>query len=803
MADFNPATMVDVTRPAVSLQAAFTGSISASTGILSVTAYTSGQITSQMTLTTSGFDAVVVTDKLTPQAGEIERWQTYRIFAGVVGSVTNGVLTVASVWRGSMATLGTLKYLFLTSYASGGRLLSAVSVDGSGIGTYNLSSSSTLNVSSRRMLVQYLAASSQAITNAAFSGVWEWEPVSPVSPTVDQSAAVEHIGLAVAPSGKGVYFPAGRYLGITAMSGVDVYGQASTGASRTILQAKYDHLMTQQLNAKSLTDCRLEGLLPGKTKFVNGCYFWFPDKTASFTGSISGTTLTVSSVASGFLHVGAAVTGSGVTPCTITAFVSGAAGGVGAYTVSVSQTAAETSMATAIPPAAGAAWNYYLGDSLAVAADYGVTDNIFDLPGWYIPVWVLNPQNALVSGNEFLYRDNGFNSHTIRIDASDGAAKKIEATHNKLHMTCITGILAGSNRYAPIRNLVVDWNEVHRNTEEALAIDGFGNNAGLCPCICNGRLTTLTNDTDGRLVVSLAQFIYNTGSATALSPVSVRNLDLTGYVSDDVFTTTAAHNGYVAPGSTLKGVGVPPGTVITEVVSRTGIGSSGNTYRLNKAFTLGSVGSPATVKMADWKKFYFIFSEGTGADGAIVEIYDYDATANTLTLDMFRDASLFTTGDDTWAGVHAGFFGGSCSHNRVSGDSKSGQNANATYSVGISLYHNVFNFDAGHNEIAGVNEGISVTGGHMLSAYHVLAYHNNLHDNVVACAQSGKPGVAVKTQYFGIPQRGNRVSNNNCIQSNVILEGAADTMCDGNILAGDNAKVIRTFPTPVMPATDI
>lgn len=61
-------------------------------------------------------------------------------------------------------------------------------------------------------------------------------------------------------------------------------------------------------------------------------------------GSITGTTLSLSSVSSGTLYVGATITGSGVTAGTrITAFVTGT-GAAGTYTVSTSQTVASTTI---------------------------------------------------------------------------------------------------------------------------------------------------------------------------------------------------------------------------------------------------------------------------------------------------------------------------------------------------------------------------------------------------------------------------------------------------------------------------
>jgi hypothetical protein len=76
-------------------------------------------------------------------------------------------------------------------------------------------------------------------------------------------------------------------------------------------------------------------------KIVRGSSY---SSTASFTASISGTTMTVTAVASGALSVGQVFTGTGVTAGTsITAFGTGS-GSTGTYTVSASQTVASTTM---------------------------------------------------------------------------------------------------------------------------------------------------------------------------------------------------------------------------------------------------------------------------------------------------------------------------------------------------------------------------------------------------------------------------------------------------------------------------
>lgn len=69
--------------------------------------------------------------------------------------------------------------------------------------------------------------------------------------------------------------------------------------------------------------------------------------SSDFTGSISGTTLTVTAQTDGYLEVGQAVNGAGITAgTTITALGTGTTGGVGTYTVNNSQTVASETMAS-------------------------------------------------------------------------------------------------------------------------------------------------------------------------------------------------------------------------------------------------------------------------------------------------------------------------------------------------------------------------------------------------------------------------------------------------------------------------
>ena len=82
-------------------------------------------------------------------------------------------------------------------------------------------------------------------------------------------------------------------------------------------------------------------------------YTWFisAPSSAIFTGSISGTTLTVSVMQSGTIAVGQAIFGQGIAQNTVITALGTGTGGVGTYTVSDSQTVASTAINSVASPA--------------------------------------------------------------------------------------------------------------------------------------------------------------------------------------------------------------------------------------------------------------------------------------------------------------------------------------------------------------------------------------------------------------------------------------------------------------------
>lgn len=124
---------------------------------------------------------------------------------------------------------------------------------------------------------------------------------------------------------------------------------------------------------------------------LNGCKFKHKIRpgtgAAAITASISGTTLTVTAITAGYLMAGVEITGTGVTTCVITGYGTGA-GGVGTYTVSVSQTVASRAMVGTEKPL-----NHYLkirsADEVQLIAprfDFDTTTPLADLPEYLISI---------------------------------------------------------------------------------------------------------------------------------------------------------------------------------------------------------------------------------------------------------------------------------------------------------------------------------------------------------------------------------------------------------------------------------
>lgn len=127
---------------------------------------------------------------------------------------------------------------------------------------------------------------------------------------------------------------------------VPAYLRGGPASSMTLAQLQaLSGTLTLTIDGRSVTSSAIN--LSGATSFSNAASLiqtGLNDKDAVVTGSIAGTTLTVSAVTSGTLAIGQTISGTGVTAGTkITALGTGT-GGTGTYTVSTSQTASSTTI---------------------------------------------------------------------------------------------------------------------------------------------------------------------------------------------------------------------------------------------------------------------------------------------------------------------------------------------------------------------------------------------------------------------------------------------------------------------------
>lgn len=113
-----------------------------------------------------------------------------------------------------------------------------------------------------------------------------------------------------------------------------------TNRPRFVLDTANTSTINMTANNLSIQNCQFIG------NFLSIAALFTP-AIASVTGSISGTTLTVTVVGSGTLFAGNSITGTGVTNGTVIINqIGGTTGGVGTYTVNTSQTVTSTTITT-------------------------------------------------------------------------------------------------------------------------------------------------------------------------------------------------------------------------------------------------------------------------------------------------------------------------------------------------------------------------------------------------------------------------------------------------------------------------
>jgi hypothetical protein len=192
----------------------------------------------------------------------------------------------------------------------------------------------------------------------------------------------------------------------------------------------------------------------------------------SSTGSISGTTLTVTAVAGGLLTVDSVITGTGVTAGTkITAQLTGSFGSTGTYTVSASQTVSSTTIsstggswtcpagvtqirATVIAAGAG---GYYDGTNQTSGGSSGIAVGYFTVTPTTVYAATVGASSAgVTTGTSTAGGSSSFGS-LISATGGAGASSGSGGTHGTGTNGNLLNQSAGSNSLVP-------WFKISTNT---------------------------------------------------------------------------------------------------------------------------------------------------------------------------------------------------------------------------------------------------------------------------------------------------------------------------------------------------
>jgi len=290
--------------------------------------------------------------------------------------------------------------------------------------------------------------------------------------------------------------------------------------------------------------------------------------TAVFTGSISTTTLTVDSVSSGSLAVGQVIFGIGVAQETVITGLGTGTGGIGTYTVNISQTIATEQMNSAASAA-------IVTGSISSGVNSVTITN--EGSGYSNPVvtfgklWQATTVYAL---NEQIYY--GFNLYTVTVGGTSGSTAPTHTSGSAANGTA-----------------TLTW--------AGTPATGTATQSG-------GKITAVTMANYGSgyttaPTVNFADSLGGSGSSAAGTANLVANS----------LQITAVSSGTIFLGQTIQGTGVTAGTVITSF--GTGTGGTG-TYGVSAT---GAVAS-TTLYALNWT--VLPSTDGAFSGGTSVDIID-------------------------------------------------------------------------------------------------------------------------------------------------------------------------------------
>ena len=299
--------------------------------------------------------------------------------------------------------------------------------------------------------------------------------------------------------------------------------------------------------------------------------------TAVVTGTITGTTLSVTAVASGEIKIGMVISGTGVTDgTTITAFISGTLGSTGTYTVSVSQSVASTTITCT------------------------TTDKLIPVyTAWDSAAYVTLADAAEITPNF----SKGYNFQTT-ITAN---RKLMNPLYPKLGQTGLILVTEGSPANAVVTG-TIDSGTTTASFTGAISGTTLTVSAKASGTITIGMLVTGATVSDNTIITAFGTGTGSTGTYVVSSSQTVTSRAMTGTVSGTVLTVTAVTSGSLGIGAILSGTGIADGTTITAL--GTGTGGIG-TYTVDTSQVISSTSISATVGLSLTSDTAYKFANGT------------------------------------------------------------------------------------------------------------------------------------------------------------------------------------------------
>jgi hypothetical protein len=314
-------------------------------------------------------------------------------------------------------------------------------------------------------------------------------------------------------------------------------------------------------------------------------YTWFisAPSSAIFTGSISGTTLTVSVMQSGTIAVGQAIFGQGIAQNTVITALGTGTGGVGTYTVSDSQTVASTAINSVVSPASFT--GLIVGTTLVVTA---VSSGTIQIGQTIEAAGIVNGTIITAFGTG----SGGVGTYTV----SASQNLNFDAQFTASIATTVLTVTAVAN------GVIANNDYVYGST---VSVDTL--------------ITSLGTGTGGTGTYNINNS-QTVGSSTIFSaPVAAQ---VTASIAANTMTVTAVSSGTLSVGQLIKGTNVQDNTVITAL----GTGTGGNgTYTVNVSQTVGSTTIRA---LTVTRQFYSInwtvlpITDGAFEGGGTVDISD-------------------------------------------------------------------------------------------------------------------------------------------------------------------------------------